>query len=94
MGGACSEAPPILITTTGGGDNDARTPGDSSDGGTTEHGPPDSTPGMLPPVGRPMRMFGLLDRFAPGEAATYAAARSLLDWHTRHRFCANCGHAT
>jgi len=25
------------------------------------------------------------------EAATYAAARSLLDWHSRHRFCANCG---
>lgn len=49
------------------------------------------TPGMQPPAGRPMRMFGLLDRFAPGEAATYAGARSLLDWHTRHRFCANCG---
>ena len=31
---------------------------------------------------------------APGEAATYAAARSLLDWHARHGFCANCGHAT
>ena len=30
---------------------------------------------------------------APGEAATYAAARSVLDWHARHRFCANCGHA-
>ena len=52
------------------------------------------TPGMLPPAGRPMRMFGLLDQLAPGEAATYAAARSLLDWHTRHRFCANCGTAT
>ena len=52
------------------------------------------TPGMQPPAGRPMRMFGLLDQLAPGEAATYAAARSLLDWHTRHRFCANCGTAT
>ena len=52
------------------------------------------TPGMKPPAGRPMRMFGLLDRIAPGEAATYAAARSLLDWHTRHRFCANCGTPT
>jgi len=30
----------------------------------------------------------------PGEAATYAAARSLSEWHTRHRFCANCGSAT
>jgi NAD+ diphosphatase len=52
------------------------------------------TPGMKPPAGRPMRMFGLLDRIAPGEAATYAAARSLLDWHTRHHFCANCGTET
>ena len=52
------------------------------------------TPGMKPPAGRPMRMFGLLDRIAPGEAAIYAAARSLLDWHTRHRFCANCGTPT
>jgi NAD+ diphosphatase len=52
------------------------------------------TPGMQPPAGRPMRMFGLLDRLAPGEAATYAAARSVLDWHTRHRFCANCGTET
>ena len=50
MGGAYSEAPPILITTTGGGDNDARTPDDSSDGGTTEHGPPNSTRGLLPRV--------------------------------------------
>ena len=41
-----------------------------------------------------MRLFGMLDRFAPGEAATYAAARSVLDWHCRHRFCANCGGAT
>src|SRR3546814_15195527 len=30
----------------------------------------------------------------PGEAATDAAARSLIDWHARHGFCANCGGAT
>ena len=29
-----------------------------------------------------------------GDAATYAAARSLVDWHNRHRFCANCGRET
>jgi NAD+ diphosphatase len=52
------------------------------------------TPGMKPPTGRPMRMFGLLDRIAPGAAAIYAAARSVLDWHTRHRFCANCATET
>jgi NAD+ diphosphatase len=26
-----------------------------------------------------------------GEAAILAEARSLIDWHARHRFCANCG---
>ena len=30
----------------------------------------------------------------PGDSATYAAARSLVDWHARHRFCANCGKVT
>ena len=29
-----------------------------------------------------------------GEAAILAEARSLLDWHTRHRFCAQCGAPT
>ena len=32
-------------------------------------------PGMRAPAGRSLRLFGLLDQFAPGEAATYAAAR-------------------
>jgi NAD+ diphosphatase len=31
---------------------------------------------------------------APGEAAILAEARSLLDWHARHRFCAQCGTPT
>ena len=26
-----------------------------------------------------------------GEAAILAEARSLIDWHDRHRFCARCG---
>jgi len=29
-----------------------------------------------------------------GEAAILAEARSLLDWHARHRFCAQCGSPT
>lgn len=29
-----------------------------------------------------------------GELATYGGARSLVDWHARHRFCARCGSAT
>ena len=51
-------------------------------------------PGMRAPAGRSMRLFAMLDRFAPGEAATYAAARSVLDWHARHQYCANCGSQT
>jgi NAD+ diphosphatase len=31
---------------------------------------------------------------AAGEAAILAEARSLLDWHARHRFCAQCGAPT
>lgn len=50
-------------------------------------------PGMRAP-GRSRRLFGLLDAFAPGEAATYAAARAVLDWHGRNRFCADCGTPT
>ena len=44
--------------------------------------------------GRGGALFAALDSLAAGEAATYAAARSLLDWHARHRFCANCGQPT
>lgn len=29
-----------------------------------------------------------------GRAGIVAQARSILDWHRRHRFCANCGHPT
>jgi NAD+ diphosphatase len=46
------------------------------------------------PSSRTPELFALLILLAPGEAGTYAAARSLADWHARHRFCANCGHAT
>lgn len=43
---------------------------------------------------RTSELMALLDRLPAGEAATYAAARSALDWHARHRFCANCGAAS
>jgi NAD+ diphosphatase len=36
----------------------------------------------------------LAPAIATGEAAILAEARSLLDWHSRHRFCARCGSAT
>lgn len=40
---------------------------------------------------RTPELMALLDDLSTGEAGTYAAARSVLDWHARHRFCANCG---
>ena len=39
-------------------------------------------------------LMTLLDSLSPGEAGVYATARSVLDWHARHRFCANCGTKT
>ena len=36
----------------------------------------------------------LAPAIAAGEAAILAEARSLLDWHARHRFCAQCGSST
>lgn len=36
-------------------------------------------------------LMGLLDR---GDAPLFAAALSLSRWHSRHRFCANCGQLT
>ncbi len=35
-----------------------------------------------------------LDAMPPSEASTFAAARSLVDWHNRHLFCARCGSPT
>lgn len=49
----------------------------------------DNTPAMRSP-----QLMAALHALAPGEAATYAAARSVIDWHVRHGFCAKCGHAT
>ncbi|PVE59182.1 NAD(+) diphosphatase [Arthrobacter sp. TPD3018] len=54
---------------------------------------PQSGEGTVPAMRSPALM-GLLASLQPGEAATYAAARSLIDWHSRHRFCARCGGTT
>lgn len=43
---------------------------------------------------RSPELFELLNALPAGEAATYAAARSLVDWHAHHRFCAACGQPT
>jgi len=44
--------------------------------------------------GRSPALFGALTQLSPSDMATYAAARSVLDWHARHSFCANCGTPT
>jgi NAD+ diphosphatase len=51
-------------------------------------------PGERLPAGRSPALTAALEALQPGEAATYAAARSLLAWHERHGFCANCGAPT
>ena len=54
----------------------------------------------VPPVGdqRPAfanpRLWQAMTALSPGDLATYGGARSLVDWHARHRFCARCGQAT
>ncbi|WP_447411698.1 NADH pyrophosphatase zinc ribbon domain-containing protein, partial [Clostridium perfringens] len=55
--------------------------------------PPAGAEGQAPPMRNP-QLVAILGALAPGEAATYAAARSLLDWHARHRFCPRCGATT
>jgi len=51
-------------------------------------------PGEPLPMARSPALVAALDTMQPGEAATYAAARSLLAWHDRHGYCANCGTPT
>jgi NAD+ diphosphatase len=37
------------------------------------------------------RLWPALAAMEAGDLATYGGARSLVDWHARHRFCARCG---
>lgn len=39
-------------------------------------------------------LFEAIGALPAEQAATYAVARSIVDWHARHRFCANCGEAS
>ncbi len=55
--------------------------------------PSDSADVMAPAMRNPALMTALA-MLPPGEAATYAAARSLIAWHVRHGFCSACGSAT
>ena len=39
-------------------------------------------------------VFGLLGQMIPSDAAIWGTARSLIEWHNRHRFCGICGSPT
>ena len=60
--------------------------------GRPRFAPLPATPLSSPQVAR--HLWGLLDQMPAADAALYACARSLIDWHGRHRFCAACGTAT
>lgn len=49
----------------------------------------DASPRMANP-----RLWGLMQALRPDDLALYGGARSLVDWHARHRFCAACGGPT
>ena len=46
------------------------------------------------PLYRTPRTMELLSLLGPQDMATYGTARSLIDWHGRHRFCGKCGSHT
>jgi len=39
-------------------------------------------------------IWGMLGQLSADDLALYGTARSVLDWHARHRFCASCGQPT
>jgi NAD+ diphosphatase len=45
-------------------------------------------------VNRSMAVMQVLARLPSADAALYGGARSVVDWHYRHQFCASCGAAT
>ena len=40
------------------------------------------------------RLWQAMATLGPEELATYGGARSIVDWHARHQFCARCGSPT
>ena len=46
----------------------------------------DASPRMANP-----QLWSLMATLVPEDLALYGGARSLVDWHARHRFCAQCG---
>ena len=53
------------------------------------------SPGLIGSVAPPNpRLWATMAALGGDELAIYGGARSLVDWHARHRFCAKCGSAT
>jgi NAD+ diphosphatase len=46
------------------------------------------------PLFRSPRVMQVLATLGPAEMAIYGTARSLIDWHGKHRFCGTCGAPT
>jgi NAD+ diphosphatase len=46
------------------------------------------------PAQRAWAVFRILSMMSPRDAAIWGAARSVNEWHNRHRFCGVCGTAT
>ncbi|MXO58376.1 NAD(+) diphosphatase [Altererythrobacter salegens] len=61
--------------------------GEACFGAVPEGGDPD-------PAYSRRETFAALSRLNLDDLALYGGARSLLDWHARHRFCAQCGQPT
>ena len=53
-----------------------------------------SADGVLAGRGTFADLRTVAEEIDPGDAAILAQAKSLIDWHQRHGFCANCGGAT
>jgi NAD+ diphosphatase len=45
-------------------------------------------------AGDPRALWRVIDAMAPGEAALWGTARSLVQWHNKHLFCGACGSET
>ncbi len=50
--------------------------------------------GNADPAYTQRQIWGMLGQLTPDDLALYGCARSVLDWHARHRFCARCGQPT
>ena len=50
--------------------------------------------GNADPAYAQRQIWGMLGQLSADDLALYGTARSVLDWHARHRFCARCGQPT